>query len=176
MAFGEIKFSTVLFGLAQALRFTARTKPDFAARLKERDLTGQILARDEQIGRWYTLRGGKLTSRRGIHPKPDFTMSFKTAALGVKLLTPPIDWLEQINALKDFKLTMRAKAGTEGKLFGSIGTADISEALKRENFKIQRSEVRLPSGPLRTVGDHVISLHLHADVDVEVPVTIVAEE
>jgi large subunit ribosomal protein L9 len=83
---------------------------------------------------------------------------------------------ERSEALKDFKLTVRAKAGTEGKLFGSIGTADISEALNRENFKILRSEVRLPNGPLRTVGEHVVSLHLHADVDVPLPVTIVAEE
>ena len=79
-------------------------------------------------------------------------------------------------ALKDFKLTIRAKAGTEGKLFGSVGTADIAEALQRENFKIERSEVRLPSGPLRTVGEHHVSLHLHADIDVPLPVTIVAEE
>jgi large subunit ribosomal protein L9 len=79
-------------------------------------------------------------------------------------------------ALKDFKLTIRAKAGTEGKLFGSVGTADIAEALQRENFKIERSEVRLPSGPLRTVGEHSVNLHLHADVDVPLPVTIVAEE
>ena len=79
-------------------------------------------------------------------------------------------------ALKDFKLTIRAKAGTEGKLFSSVGTADIAEALQRENFKIERSEVRLPSGPLRTVGEHNVSLHLHADVDVPLPVTIVAEE
>ena len=79
-------------------------------------------------------------------------------------------------ALKDFKLTIRAKAGTEGKLFGSVGTADIAEALQRENFKIERSEVRLPSGPLRTVGEHAVNLHLHADVDVPLPVTIVAEE
>jgi large subunit ribosomal protein L9 len=79
-------------------------------------------------------------------------------------------------ALKDFKLTVRAKAGTEGKLFGSIGTADIAEALQREKFNISRSEVRLPNGPLRAVGEHTISLHLHADVDVPVPVTIVAEE
>jgi large subunit ribosomal protein L9 len=83
---------------------------------------------------------------------------------------------ERSEALKDFKLTVRAKAGTEGKLFGSIGTADISEALNRENFKILRSEVRLPSGPLRTVGEHVVSLHLHADVDIPLPVIIVAEE
>jgi large subunit ribosomal protein L9 len=79
-------------------------------------------------------------------------------------------------ALKDYKLVIRAKAGTEGKLFGSVGTADISEALKRENFNIARSEVRLPNGALRTVGDHVVSLHLHADVDVPLAISIVAEE
>ena len=83
---------------------------------------------------------------------------------------------ERQEALKDFKLVVRAKAGTEGKLFGSIGTADISEALKRENFNIARSEVRLPNGPLRTVGEHTVNLHLHADIDVLLPVTIIAEE
>jgi large subunit ribosomal protein L9 len=79
-------------------------------------------------------------------------------------------------ALKDYKLVIRAKAGTEGKLFGSVGTADISEALKRENFNIARSEVRLPTGALRTVGEHTVNLHLHADIDVPLAVSIVAEE
>jgi len=83
---------------------------------------------------------------------------------------------ERAAAMKDFKLTVRAKAGTEGKLFGSIGTADIAEACTREGFKIERSEVRLPAGPLRTVGEHLVNLHLHADVDVPLHVTIVAEE
>jgi large subunit ribosomal protein L9 len=79
-------------------------------------------------------------------------------------------------AMKDFKLTITAKAGTEGKLFGSIGTSDIAEASSRAGFKIERSEVRLPSGPLRVLGDHIVSLHLHADVDVPLTVSIVAEE
>src|SRR5215510_2880 len=83
---------------------------------------------------------------------------------------------ERAAALKDFRLIITAKAGTEGKLFGSVGTADIAEALARNNFNIARSEVRLPSGPLRTVGEHVVNLHLHADIDVSVPVTIHAEE
>ena len=83
---------------------------------------------------------------------------------------------ERAVAMKDFKLTVRAKAGTEGKLFGSIGTSDIAEAVTREGFKIERSEVRLPSGPLRMLGEHTVNLHLHADVDVPVQVTIVAEE
>jgi large subunit ribosomal protein L9 len=79
-------------------------------------------------------------------------------------------------AIKDFKLTIHAKAGTEGKLFGSIGTSDIAEACTREGFHIERSEVRLPTGPLRMVGEHVVNLHLHADVDVPLHVSIVAEE
>lgn len=79
-------------------------------------------------------------------------------------------------AFKEFKLAITAKAGTEGKLFGSIGTADIAEAATKAGYKLSRSEVRLPTGPLRTVGDHVVSLHLHTDIDVELPVGITAEE
>jgi large subunit ribosomal protein L9 len=83
---------------------------------------------------------------------------------------------ERSAAMKDFKLTIHAKAGTEGKLFGSIGTSDIAEELIRAGFQVERSEVRLPHGPLRMVGEHTVNLHLHADVDVPVQVTIVAEE
>ena len=83
---------------------------------------------------------------------------------------------ERAEAMKDFKLTIPAKAGTEGKLFGSIGTADIAEACSKAGFKIERSEVRLPSGPLRTLGEHMVNLHLHADVDVPLAVSIVPEE
>jgi large subunit ribosomal protein L9 len=83
---------------------------------------------------------------------------------------------ERAVAMKDFKLVIAAKAGTEGKLFGSIGTSDIAEACSKAGFNVQRSEVRLPNGPLRTLGDHAVTLHLHADVDVPLAVSIVAEE
>jgi len=83
---------------------------------------------------------------------------------------------ERAAALKDFKLTIHAKAGTEGKLFGSIGTSDVAEACTAAGFKVERSEVRLPNGPLRTLGEHTVSLHLHADIDVPLHVAIVAEE
>jgi large subunit ribosomal protein L9 len=83
---------------------------------------------------------------------------------------------ERAEAMKDFKLTIPAKAGTEGKLFGSIGTADIAEACNKAGFKVERSEVRLPTGPLRTLGEHAVNLHLHADVDVPLAVAIVPEE
>jgi large subunit ribosomal protein L9 len=83
---------------------------------------------------------------------------------------------ERAAAMTDFKLVISAKAGTEGKLFGSIGTSDIAEACTSAGFKVQRSEVRLPTGPIRTLGDHSVTLHLHADVDVPLAVSIVAEE
>jgi large subunit ribosomal protein L9 len=83
---------------------------------------------------------------------------------------------ERAAALKDFKLVITAKAGTEGKLFGSIGTSDIAEALGKQGFKVERSEVRMPNGPLRMIGDHSVGLHLHADIDVPLAVSIVAEE
>jgi large subunit ribosomal protein L9 len=78
--------------------------------------------------------------------------------------------------LEGFKLTISAKAGNEGKLFGSIGTADIAEGIKSAGFVIERSEVRLPHGPIRQAGEHVVQLHLHTDVVVDVPVVITPEE
>jgi large subunit ribosomal protein L9 len=78
--------------------------------------------------------------------------------------------------LEGFQLTLAAKAGTEGKLFGSVGTADISEAVTKAGIRIERSEVRLPGGPIRLVGEHHVKLHLHTDIEIELPVTIVAEE
>jgi large subunit ribosomal protein L9 len=83
---------------------------------------------------------------------------------------------ERAQALAGFKLTITAKAGSEGKLFGSVGTADIAEAASAAGHKLARSEVRLPGGPLRVLGEHVVHLHLHADVDLELPVLIVSDE
>src|SRR5450631_3002817 len=104
MMFSRLKFSIILFVLPVVLKFTARRHPAFAARLKQRNLVAQIKARDEGIGRWISIRDGEISSGRGMHAKPDITLSFKNAALGVSLLTPPINWLDQINAQKDFTL------------------------------------------------------------------------
>ncbi len=78
--------------------------------------------------------------------------------------------------LDNFRLTMSAKAGGEGKIFGSIGTADIAEALSKAGIRIERAEVRLPAGPIRLIGEHHVKLHLHTDVVIDLPVDVVAEE
>jgi large subunit ribosomal protein L9 len=78
--------------------------------------------------------------------------------------------------LEGHALSITAKVGGEGKLFGSIGTADIAEALSADGIEVERSEVRLPGGPIRLVGEHHVKVHLHSDVEVDLTVTVVAEE
>lgn len=68
-----------------------------------------------------------------------------------------------------------AKAGDEGKLFGSVGTLDIAHAIADAGVKVERHEIRLPDGPLRNVGEHPVHLHLHSDVNVEINVVVEAE-
>ncbi|PZN29153.1 MAG: 50S ribosomal protein L9 [Proteobacteria bacterium] len=78
--------------------------------------------------------------------------------------------------LEGFTLTLRAKAGGEGKLFGSIGTADIAEGLRQAGHEVERAEVRLPHGPIRQAGEHVVQLHLHTDLTVDLPLVIAPED
>jgi large subunit ribosomal protein L9 len=73
------------------------------------------------------------------------------------------------------KVSITQKAGVDGRLFGSVTNFDIAEGLKRMGFDLAKSQVRLPTGPLKTVGDHTVSVALHHDVVVEVTVTVVAE-
>src|ERR1700676_3334738 len=106
MTFSTIKLSLILFGLAQMLKFKAFRHAAFRARLKQRNLVAQIMARDEETGRWFQLKDGRITTASGLHPAPDIKLMFKNAAWGAKLLTPPVNWLNQINAQKDFVLTV----------------------------------------------------------------------
>lgn len=77
--------------------------------------------------------------------------------------------------LEGVVVTIAGKAGTEGKLFGSIGTAEIADALTAAGHAVEKREVRLPTGPLRAVGEYEIDLHLHTDVNTTVKVNVIAE-
>ena len=79
-------------------------------------------------------------------------------------------------AIEGKTLRITAQAGPEGKLFGSIGTVDIAEACRKLGADIERSEVRLPDGPIRVVGEHKIELHLHTDVNVEITVVVESDQ
>jgi len=75
--------------------------------------------------------------------------------------------------LEGVRLTVARKAGDEGRLFGSVGTADIAQAAVEAGFELDKSEVRLPNGAFRAVGEYDVILHLHVDVNVEIKVDVV---
>jgi large subunit ribosomal protein L9 len=68
------------------------------------------------------------------------------------------------------------KAGVDGRLFGSVTSYDIVEALKGQGFDIERSMIRLPQGPLKQVGDHPLGIALHSDVVVHITVSVLGEQ
>ncbi len=78
--------------------------------------------------------------------------------------------------LEEIELSIAAKAGDEGKLFGSIGTRDLAEAISSAGIDVAKSEVRLPEGPIRTVGEFDVAIQLHSDVTTSVHVIVTAED
>jgi len=67
------------------------------------------------------------------------------------------------------------KSGVDGRLFGSVTNADIAIALTKQGFGVEKAQVRLPNGPLKTTGEHTVSVALHTDVVIEVTITVVGE-
>ncbi|MGH8830664.1 MAG: 50S ribosomal protein L9, partial [Polaromonas sp.] len=71
------------------------------------------------------------------------------------------------------KLTQ--KAGVDGRLFGSVTNHDIAQELTKQGFTVAKAQIRMPNGPLKTVGDHAVSVALHTDVTVDITVTVYGE-
>lgn len=72
-------------------------------------------------------------------------------------------------------ITVAQKAGVDGRLFGSVTNHDIAEGLKQAGFEVAKQQVRLPNGPLKTTGEHAVSVALHTDVVVDITVAVVPE-
>ena len=77
--------------------------------------------------------------------------------------------------LAGYVLTVAQKAGVDGRLFGSVTNGDIAEGLVAAGFEVAKSLVRMPNGPLKTIGDHAVSVALHHDIVVDITVTVSAE-
>lgn len=77
--------------------------------------------------------------------------------------------------LAEATITVGAKSGDEGKLFGSVGTSDIAHAISDTGVAVERSEIRMPEGVFRSVGEYEVHVHLHSDVNATVKVVVVAE-
>ena len=76
------------------------------------------------------------------------------------------------NTLESNTVKLTVKAGAEGRLFGSVTNADVAEALSKQGFAIDKAQVRMPAGPIKTTGEHLISVSLHTDVAVELTVAV----
>ena len=77
--------------------------------------------------------------------------------------------------LSGMTISIAQKAGVDGRLFGSVTNFDIAEALTKQGFAVEKAQVRMPTGPLKTTGDHPVAVALHTDVVVEITVAVVGE-
>ena len=77
--------------------------------------------------------------------------------------------------LKDKELTISVKSGEEGRLYGSVGTQNIADALSADGTLVERSEIRMPEGVIRVLGEYEIVVQLHTDVAVQIKVTVTPE-
>ena len=81
---------------------------------------------------------------------------------------------QAIEALGAIEIT--AKVGSEGKLFGSIGVADVADAITAAGPEVEKREIRMPEGAIRATGEHQIDIHLYTDIDTSVTINVVGEE
>ena len=86
------------------------------------------------------------------------------------------DAQDKAGKLEGLMVQISQKAGVDGKLFGSVTNADISEALKAQGFDVPKAAVRMPQGPIKSIGDHQIKVALHTDIVVTVTVSVLAEQ
>ncbi len=77
--------------------------------------------------------------------------------------------------LSGMTISIAQKAGVDGRLFGSVTNFDIAEALTKQGFAVEKAQVRMPVGPLKTTGDHAVAVALHTDVVVEITIAVVGE-
>lgn len=83
---------------------------------------------------------------------------------------------KRADSLSDVNVIMRAKSGDEGKLFGSIGARDIADALTKSGLQVDRSEVKMPEGAFRQIGEYKVTIQLHHDISADILVTILSED
>ena len=81
----------------------------------------------------------------------------------------------QGDKLSGMTITIAQKSGVDGRLFGSVTNFDIAEALSKQGFAVEKAQVRLPTGPLKTTGEHPVAVALHTDVVVEITIAVVGE-
>jgi large subunit ribosomal protein L9 len=123
-------------------------------------------------GRNFLLPKGKATLAT---PENIAIFEARRAELEAKQAAEQATSQSRADRLAGMEVTLTARAGVEGKLFGSLGTIDIAEAVTAAGVEILRSEVRLPDGPIRSTGEHELEIHLASDLNVPIKVNVVGD-
>jgi large subunit ribosomal protein L9 len=133
---------------------------------------GDVVKVKDGYARNYLLPQGKAT-----RATPESLAEFekKRAALEQAQSQTLASAQEKGAKLDGLMIQVTQKAGVDGRLFGSVTNVDIVEALKAQGFEVERAMIRLPQGPLKTVGDHEVTVALHADVVANIKVSVLGE-
>lgn len=123
-------------------------------------------------GRNYLIPGGKATPATEEHIKAFEERRAELEKIAADQLAAAEARRDQ---LAELSITIKAKAGEEGKLFGSVGTSDIADAVAAAGVAVERHEIRLPEGAFRQVGEYQVALHLHTDVNTEITLVVEPE-
>jgi len=126
------------------------------------------------FARNFLVPGGKAKPATAANLEAFEKQRAELEKIAAEALTAATTRKDAIDALESISIT--AKVGSEGKLFGSIGTADIADAITAAGCAVEKREVRLPEGAIRETGEQNIDIHLYTDVDVTVSINIVGEE
>ncbi len=134
---------------------------------------GDLVSVKAGYGRNYLLPQGKaaLATKQNIAEFEARRADLETAAAAELTAAKAREDL-----IQGMELVITANVGPEGKLFGSVGPIDIADAFSKVGVEALRSEIRMPEGPIHEVGEYVIGVHLHTEINVEVTVKVVAEE
>ncbi|MDH5435876.1 MAG: 50S ribosomal protein L9 [Gammaproteobacteria bacterium] len=124
-------------------------------------------------GRNFLIPGGKALPATEANLKDLEARRAELEKAAAEVLAAAQARAEKITALGS--VTISSKAGDEGKLFGSIGTSDIVEAMASGGVDVAKNEIRMPEGPIREIGSTDITIHLHSDVNAIINVKVVAE-
>lgn len=133
---------------------------------------GDIVKVKDGYGRNYLIPQGK-AKRATEANKAEFAA--KRAELEKKQAEILAAAQARAEKLAGFMLQISQKAGVDGRLFGSVTNHDIAEALNAQGYDVNKSEIRMPNGPLKTIGDHPVSVALHSDVVVDITVSVLGE-
>ena len=134
---------------------------------------GDLVKVKSGYGRNYLLPQGKAALATPANIKAIETRRAELEKAAAEELVTAKARAETINGME---LVISANAGSEGKLFGSVGPVDIAEAFAGVQIEIQRSEVRMPDGPIHELGEFVIGIHLHSDINADVTIRVVTAE